>query len=189
LDTVQSSDGQLYDLEKECAAARIILNGVEIKGLGLHSAGSEDDAANRAKISCIPVLKGLCRLLSEKAGVKISSRELYEKLIVRLAKTTSSADPYFRLNSLFGSPDLLVMPLEDETPTNGDRSTLTEMNVYACNGEIHVTFIQTYKFGLLRKADVKTNRPWVIIHGVAKERTNLTRNSGVRELKVVLPDM
>ena len=189
LDAVQGSDGQLYDLEKECASARIILNSVEVKGVGVIATGSEDATTISAKNSCIPVLKGICRMLSEKDNVKTSSRELYEKLIVRLAKSTSSADPYFRLNSLFGSPDLLVMPLEDEATGSADRSTLTEMNVYASNGEIHMTLIQTYKFGLLRKSDVKTNRPWIIIHGVVKERANLTRNTGIRELKVALPDL
>jgi hypothetical protein len=189
LDAVQGSDGQLFDLEKECASARIILNSVEVKGIGAIATGSEDATTISAKNSCIPVQKGNCRMLSEKDNVKTSSRELYEKLIVRLAKSTSSADPYFRLNSLFGSPDLLVMPLEDEATSSADRSTLTEMNVYASNGEIHMTLIQTYKFGLLRKSDVKTNRPWVIIHGVVKERANLTRNTGIRELKVTLPDL
>ena len=188
LDAVQGSDGQLFDLEKECAAARIILNSVEVKGIGVLATTSEDGNTISAKNSCIPVLKGICRMLSEKDDVKTSSRELYEKLIVRLAKTSSSADPYFRLNSLFGSPDLLVMPLEDDAAAS-DKSTLTELNVYASNGEIHMTLIQTYKFGLLRKSDVKTNRPWVVIHGVVKERANLTRNTGIRELKVNLPDL
>jgi hypothetical protein len=185
LDAVQRYDGQFFDLEKECAAGRIILNGVDIKGVKSTGPGSEKVSNS----SSVPVLKGFCRILSEKEGIKTSSRELYEKLIVRLARSSSSADPYFRLNSLLGSADLLVMPLEHEVATGADEAVLAEMYVYASNGEIHMTLSQTYKFGLLRKSDVKSNRPWLIIDAIVKERANLTSNTGVRELKVALPEM
>jgi len=187
LDGVQGSDGQLFELEKECATARIILNSIEVKGIRNNPGG--EIPSTLPKDSCIPMLKGLCRMLCDKDGVKTSSRELYEKLIVRLAKTSSSADPYFRLNSLFGSSDLLLMPLDEQlSEKSEDKDTLTEMNAYASHGEIHMTLVQTYRFGLLRKSDVKTNRPWLIIHGVVWERANLSRNTGSRELKVVLPE-
>lgn len=181
LDPVRNLDGQLFDLEKECAAGKMTLNGVMIKGAKI---SNQAEAMSLITNSSIPTLKGLCRELCDKEGVKTSSRELYEKLVVRLAKSTSSADPYFRLNSLLGSSDLLVMPLEEESGVIDDKIAPADMNVYASNGEIHMTLTQTYKFGLLRKSDVKTNSPWFIIYAVVSERANLTKNSAVRQLKL-----
>ena len=190
LDVAQNPEGPLFDLEKEVAETKIILNGVEVRGVSFHVPGVQDTITSGVKNSCIPLLKSLCRELCDRDDVKLSSRELYEKMIVRLAKSTSSADPYFRLNSLLGSPDLLVMPMDNhkgddemfKTPTN-------ECNIYAANGDIHITLRQSYKFGLMRKADVKSNRPWFMIHAVVNERTNLSTNASVRQLKVVLPDL
>jgi hypothetical protein len=192
LDVAQNADGPLFDLEKEVAEVNLVLNGVEIRGVSLYNVpGVKDPVTSGVKNSCIPLLKALCRELCEREDVKTSSRELYEKVIVHLAKSTSSADPYFRLNSLLGSPDLLVMHMDKETNENKDdemsKSVATELNLYAANGDIHMTLSQTYNFGLLRKADVKSNRPWVMIHGVVSERGNLTTNNSVRQLKVVLP--
>lgn len=200
LDMAQNPEGPLFDLEKEVAEASMILNRVEIKGVSLYNTpGVKDSLTSGVKNSSIPLLKDLCRELCEREDVSMSSRELYEKLLVRLAKSSSSADPYFRLNSLLGSADLMVMPLNDETsatdsnkpalpnPDEMSKAATTELNVYPANGEIHITLCQTYTFGLFRKADVKANRPWIMIHGVVKERSNLSTNKSVRQLKVVLP--
>lgn len=210
LDVAQNSEGPLFDLEKEVAEESMTINGVSVKGVDFHpKSGVLDTVGVAVKNSSIPLLKNICRELCERPDVSMSSRELYEKLIVRLAKSTSSADPYFRLNSLLGSPDLLVMPLDNDiVSTSGVqplRSTTlvvkprepgeiptppaNELNIYAANGEVHITLQQTYKFGLLRKADVKSNRPWFTIHAVVKERANLSNNNCVRQLKVVLPDL
>lgn len=197
LDVAQPSDGPIYDLEKEVAEEDVTLNGVDFHAskAGANSAVLKDAAATAVKNSCVPMLKGICREFCERDNVSASSREVYEKLIVRLARTTSSADPYFRLNSLLGSPDLLVMPFDKTTmaPTEvideEKESSFTKVNLYEANGEIHMSMNQTYRFGLLRKTDVKSNRPWIIIDGVVTERANLSTNSSVRELKVVLPEI
>jgi hypothetical protein len=212
LDVAQNSDGPLFDLEKEVAEQSMIINGVRVAGVSFHTNPLMKDTVTIAvKNSSIPLLKHLCRELCDKPHVTTSSRELYEKLIVRLAKSTASADPYFRLNSLLGSPDLLVMPLDNKygstpsllpargatgnTKPNEEPEPLattfpsTQLNVYADNGEIHITLRQTHKFGLLRKADVKSNRPWLTIDAVVNERANLSTNNGIRHLKVVLPQL
>ncbi len=203
LDVAQNSDGPLFDLEKEVAEESMTINGVHVKGVSFHTNPALTDTVGIAvKNSSIPLLKQLCRELCERQDVTASSREIYEKLIVRLAKSTSSADPYFRLNSLLGSPDLLVMPLEKELPIRATTAPVkpreageiptppsTELNMYTDNGDIHITLKQTYRFGLLRKADVKSNRPWFTIHALVKERANLSTNNSVRQLKVILPEL
>lgn len=210
LDVAQNSDGPLFDLEKEVAEQSLTINGVRVAGVSFQTnPGMKDTVTIAVKNSSIPLLKNLCRDLCDKPNITTSSRELYEKLIVRLAKSTASADPYFRLNSLLGSPDLLVMPLDNkyvssnslvpvrtgagivkpnEEPEMGISPT-TQLNVYADNGDIHITLYQAYKFGLLRKADVKSNRPWLAIDAVVNERANLSTNTGIRHLKVVLPQL
>eukprot|EP00934_Nitzschia_sp_Nitz4_P007878 Nitzschia sp. Nitz4//scaffold50_size126154//116580//117359//NITZ4_003706-RA/size126154-processed-gene-0.66-mRNA-1//-1//CDS//3329553761//7868//frame0 len=197
LDVVQSADGPLFDLEKELVEQNLLLNGVLFQAIGLNDGSAiKDKETSAVKNSCIPMLKALCRELCEKEAVKnTSSREIYEKLIVRLARTTSSADPYFRLNSLLGSPDLLVMPLNQAqlsmvSSSKGEVDAEPfELNMYEANGDIHVSLKQNYKFGLLRKSDVKSNKPWIVIDCIVTERSNLSRNQIVRQLKVEVPEI
>lgn len=210
LDVVQNTDGPLFDLEKELVEQTIVLNGVVFRAIDFNDGiAIKDKVTSAVKNSCIPMMKALCRDLCDREGVSASSREVYEKLIVRLAKTTSSADPYFRLNSLLGSPDLIVMPLDNKAATIAPGKTAAsvlpprhqggtenqvetkpvELNIYEAYGNIHITLTQTYKFGLLRKSDVKSNRPWIVLEGVVSERSNLSSNQVVRQLKVVLPEI
>jgi hypothetical protein len=206
LDVAQPSDGPLFDLEKEVAEETVVFNDIPFKAVGLTADGrSRGSMAAGMKNSCIPMLKGLCGQLCNKQGVSASPREIYEKLVVRLAPTTASADPYFRLNSLLGSSDMLVMPLSKEAaaaagpksltkPPMNDKDAASEsrsigLNLYEANGDIHMTLTQIYEFGLFRKNDVKPGRPWVVIHCVVNERANLSNNQSVRRLNVKLPGL
>ena len=137
---------------------------------------------------------------------------LYAMLVIRMAKTTSSADAYFRLNYLLGSSELLVMPLASTSgptappqpktlpptpskgaaPANKDAplaSSSIYLNFYVANGDMHMTLAETYAFGMFIKADVKPGRPWISIHAVVSERTNFSNEQSVRHLNVKLPDL
>ena len=206
LDPVQPVSGPLSELENEVAEETIVLNGIPFKASGKNSDGSARITAPDGKSSnFLGMLKSLCSKFCEMKGVKVDPNELYEKLIVRMAKTTSSADAYFRLNSLLGSSDLLVMPLPS-TPSSGANipskalsHTLSkeaptvappiELNLYVAHGEIHITLSATYEFGMFRKTDVKPARPWITIQALVTERTNFSNDQSVRHLNVKLPDL
>jgi hypothetical protein len=207
LDPVQPADGPISELENEVAEETVILNGIPFKSVGLKSDGKPRGSGTNCSISMI---KALCSQLCDRSAVTVDDTELFEKLVVRMARSTSSADSYFRLNSLLGSPDLLVMPLSAEnrlpaapksltTPqksisaltrsNSADKESPIHLNVYESNGDIHVNLSITYAFGLFRKNDVKAGRPWILLDAVVHERTNVTNDQSVRTLNVKLPDL
>jgi hypothetical protein len=208
LDNVQPYDGPLSDLEKEVSEETIILNGVPFKAPGLTSDGTARRTVPHNG-NILGMIKGLSAQLCGREGVKMSPNDLYEKLILRMARTTSSSDAYFRLNSLLGSSDLLVMPVSASTQHAGNQSltpsiavnkeaaqvtpTPTEspiqMNIYVSNGEVHMTLSVTYPFGLFRKSDVKPGRPWISIQGLVNERANFSNDESARNLNAKLPDL
>jgi hypothetical protein len=175
LDSVQPYDGPLSDLEKEVSEETIILNGVPFKPPGLASDGTVRSTATHNG-NTLGMLKGFAAELCDREGVKMSPIDLYEKLIIRMARTTSSSDAYFHLNSLLGSSDLLVMPISGPTQQAGNQSAAPstavnkeaaqaiptespiKMNIYVSTGQVHMTMSVTYPFGLFRKSDVKSGR-------------------------------
>lgn len=208
LDSVQPYDGMLSDLEKEVSEETITLNGVPFKAPGLTSDGTARSTATRNG-NTLGMLKRFSAEICDREGVKMSPIDLYEKLIIRMARTTSSSDAYFRLNSLLGSSDLLVMPISGPTQQAGNQSaapsstpvnkeavqanTPTEspiqMNIYVSNGEVHMTMSVTYPFGLFRKSDVKNKKPWISIQGLVNERANFSKDESVCNLNAKLPDL
>jgi hypothetical protein len=178
LDPVQPTDGPISELEKEVAEETVILNGIPFKSVGLTSDGKPRGSGTNSSIA---MTKALCSQLCDRPAVTVDDTELFEKLVVRMARSTSSADSYFQLNSLLGSSDLLVMPLSAENRVPAAPKTLTtrdnsvpaltrsnsadkespiHLNIYESNGDIHVALSETYGFGLFRKNDVKAGRPW-----------------------------
>ena len=129
--------------------------------------------------------------------------DLYKALIIRMARTTSSADAYFRLNSLLGSSDLMVMPVNLTANGAPNPSSLSGghgkeaatsvnpmyLNLYVADGNVHMTLSAIYTFGLFRKSDVKPARPWISIQGLVNERTNFSNKKSFRSLNVRLPDL
>mmetsp|Transcript_25819 Transcript_25819/g.39614 ORF Transcript_25819/g.39614 Transcript_25819/m.39614 type:complete len:283 (+) Transcript_25819:103-951(+) len=200
-----SEEIELIELEKEVCDESVILNCIPFKPVGRDVVGT-----SRASNCTLPMLKGVCEKLCDMATTSgVESAELYGQLVLRLAKTTSSADPYFYLNSLLGSSDLMVMPLTPENvqsfgkaPRSKNLQKLMaqrkdapqanppiQLNVYAANGHLHITLSQTHKYGLFRKSDVNSGRPWIAIDAVVNERTNMSTSKGVRSMNVKLPEL
>jgi hypothetical protein len=140
----------------------------------------------------LTTLKELCAKLSEQEGVRLTATNLYEILVGKMARSSSSADSFFKLNSLIGSSDLMLMP------TTQKQSFAIKMNLYVSGGQIHTNLTTTNAFGLFRKADVKpadlgghgaiSSRPWIGIQATVEERANVSSGSAVRHVKVLLPN-
>ena len=170
LDPVYFED-EIKELEDEVADEHVILNGIPFRG------------------NFLVTLQQLCSKMCE--GVALSETSLYASLVVRMARSISSADTYFKLNALLGSADLMLMPTQakEVVPIN--------LNLYASMGTIHATVSTVNIVGLFRKADIKpvdlgkgsmSSRPWISIQATIDERVNLSTKQGVRHLKVKLPE-
>mmetsp|Transcript_6050 Transcript_6050/g.6604 ORF Transcript_6050/g.6604 Transcript_6050/m.6604 type:complete len:230 (+) Transcript_6050:185-874(+) len=169
-DSLQASEEELLTEEN------IVLNGVPF------------DGSNHF----LSTLKELCAKVCDQDGVWMESDALYDNLVTRMARSNASADSFFKLNPLVGSPDLILMP------TSYKHAFPIKLNLYVANGQIHTTLSTTNSFGLFRKADVKpadlgglkasSSRPWIGIHAVVDERSNVSNGQAVRHVKVLLPE-
>jgi hypothetical protein len=139
----------------------------------------------------LTTLKELCAKLCESDIVKMSSAELYENLVSRIARSTSSADAFFKLSSLIGSSDLMMMP------TTQKQTFPIKIDLYVSSGQIHSNLSVINTFGLFRKSDVKpsdltgtavSSRPWISLHATITERANITTGNAVRQVQVRLPE-
>lgn len=175
LDRVQQTECSITDLESEIIQQTTI----DVNGMSFLQAGCGPKAARNS----LTTLKMLCDELCRGKHVKVHPRAMYKELVTRMAPSTSSADPYFRLNSLLGSPDLLVMPLSTENET-----TPIDLNIYESEGFVHMRMTETFRFGLFRKSDVKSSRPWVVVNAIVTERANFGNSSSSRFLSLVAPD-
>eukprot|EP00980_Cylindrotheca_fusiformis_P008281 scaffold1736_cov127-Cylindrotheca_fusiformis.AAC.95 len=175
LDRVQQDDYSISDLENEM----IQQTTMDVNGLSFLKAG----CGLKAGKNSLTMLKMFCDDLCSKKHVKVHPRAMYKDLITRMAPSTSSADPYFRLNSLLGSPELLAMPI-----TSGKKTVPIDLNLFESGGSVHMRMTETFQFGLFRKSDVKSVRPWIVIDAVVTERANFGNNSCTRFLSLVLPE-
>jgi hypothetical protein len=139
----------------------------------------------------LTTLHELCTKLCEQEGVWLNSQDLYDELVAKMARSTSSADSFFKLNSMIGSPDLMLLP------TTQKQAFPIKLNVYVSAGEVHTNLSTTNAFGLFRKSDVRpadlmggpvSSRPWIVIHATVDERANVSTNKTVRQARVLLPE-
>jgi hypothetical protein len=116
------SDVPLVELEQQVSIETIVLNNFTIKPTGPNDRKKGSSITQQQQTSglysgpCV-FLKGLTQSLCESKSnpTSMDSKALYELLIVRMAQTTASADPYVQLNSLLGSStDLMVLQLSAE---------------------------------------------------------------------------
>jgi hypothetical protein len=175
LDRVEQTDYSITDLESEIIQQTTI----DVNGLPFLQIGCGVKAAKNS----LSMLKMVCDELCRGKHVKVHPRAIYKELITRMAPSTSSADPYFRLNSLLGSPDLLVMPLSTE-----NQVTPIDLSIYEAGGCLHMRMTETFQFGLFRKSDVKSLRPWIVVDAVVTERANFGNDTSTRFLSLVVPD-
>jgi hypothetical protein len=163
----------LPTLEEELSHESIVLNGI----------------AFHDRLDFLSVLHSLCLKLCETDGVTVNPQFLYEHLVIRMARSTSSSDAHFKLNDIMASPDLIIMPVPmKKSPTP------IELNLFCLNGGVHAQVSSSNNFGLFRKTDVKsiennTGRAWVTIQAIVDERVNFSNTQSVRSMRVKIPDL
>ena len=161
-----SSQEQWKDLEKEVCHTSIQLNGLDIP------------ASPSSQI--LKILSDLCNEMCRES--RLSSQSVYQAMIVRLARTTSSADSYFHLNALLGSQELVMKQIHAPTPP-------TRLMMYETDGAVHVALTTYHPYGLFRKCDVTSGKAWIPLQAAIHERVNFLTGDCFRHVGVqVVPD-
>lgn len=129
----------------------------------------------------------------------LSPDTLYYDLLCRLARTITSADSFGKLNDVLGSTELILMNSSAERkpkikktkalPTEMGALPPIEVNIFEEGGNIHAHIVTTLGFGLYRKLDVNTGRPWIKMQAELNERINFSSGSQVRHVTCIWPDM
>lgn len=128
----------------------------------------------------------------------VDSRALYESIIKRISQKNTGADSYFKLNSIMGSAELMLMPMKSNDNARGGAAAAAaatypiEIELFAEGGNIHANITSAECYGLFRKSDVKgfhpaspraaDNKPWVTIEARIRERVNFSNGRSVRSL-------
>mmetsp|Transcript_11381 Transcript_11381/g.24121 ORF Transcript_11381/g.24121 Transcript_11381/m.24121 type:complete len:284 (-) Transcript_11381:251-1102(-) len=201
---VYQNDVPMSDLEKEVSRERVILNDTLLKPRNYSETRILATAATNS--GCIFMLKALSQVLCGNSSLNKNS--LYERVLFRLAKSLSSADVYFKLNSMMGSTDMIVKELPSDysvrtteygvKPTNANMNKIetnknsiddSDLKLYNTGGQIHMILETSFNFGLYRKTDVVVNRPWIVMKCKVYERANLSTNESFRSLNVRTPNL
>jgi hypothetical protein len=160
----QSPD-QWKRLEREVCSNPLVLNGHNFQ------------VYNSPNIHTMKVLTELCRQLCQ--GIRLVPETLYKALVIRLAKTTSAADCYFHLTSILGSPDLVIQPTSSKVAVPP-----TELVIYQADQHIHARLSVYHSYGLFRKTDVTSGKPWIHVVAAAHERVNVTTGMSTRHMSL-----
>mmetsp|Transcript_105 Transcript_105/g.153 ORF Transcript_105/g.153 Transcript_105/m.153 type:complete len:262 (+) Transcript_105:61-846(+) len=172
----------LQDISRE----RVILNGVPFLS-----------ASSGVNNQFLEAIYELCEKMCDMDDVRTRPQELVEGLFMRMARSGSGADSYFKLNSIMGSPDLILMPRQPEGNQTLPPPILVDL--YVAGGQIHAIISCTNMYGLFRKADItgiKTgsnaggdNAAWINVDAVVEERVNFGNGDSVRFLKAKFPSL
>ncbi|CAJ1942418.1 unnamed protein product [Cylindrotheca closterium] len=174
LDVADQSEYSSFDLETEIITHTTLdVNGLQF----LQQGESGKDTRNG-----LAMLKMFCDRMCDDNSVNVHHRAVYKTLIPKMAPSTASADPYFRLNSLLGSSDLLVMPITQ------NQIIPIELNLFASGGSVHMRMTEKFRFGLFRKVDVKHNTPWITVEATSTERANFGTGESTRFLNLSVAD-
>lgn len=161
-----SSHQEFKNLEREVCFTSIELNGL------LFQASSSNQI--------LKILTELCEALCQES--RLSFQSIYQAMIVRLARTTSSADSYFHLNALLGSQDLVLQARSASTPP-------THLTMYESDGTIHAVLTIYHPYGLFRRCDVTSGKAWIPMQAAIHERVNFRTGDCFRMINVkVVPD-
>ncbi|GKZ00822.1 hypothetical protein MPSEU_001033900 [Mayamaea pseudoterrestris] len=165
---------EMLSLQNEVASSKLTINGVIVDGLGVKSPSLY-----------MEFLSKLCNQTTQHST--ISSQELFQALLPRIAPSSSVNEVYFRLNDFVGSPDLVL-----QSPKTC-AILPTDMQLY-CDGinhHVHARITTKHPFGLFRKSDLakgSKQRPWIRLIVTVEERVNLSTCDSVRLCSVHVYD-
>lgn len=167
-----SSEYTWNEMEQEVFRTRFDMNGIPL-GPGCLS-------SSRFEIQ--KILKIVCIQLAEQND-SFAAEELYRELIVRLAESNSRAEAHRALDLYMASPQLQLQPLEEDPVAKPH----INVSLYEANGQFHIVLDVHHSFGLFRKLDLGSGKPWIKVSAAFHERTNLHTGAAIRTVEVQLP--
>ena len=140
-----------------------------------------------------------------------TEQRVYRRLLTRVAKSTASEGVSTQLQKLMGSPEIIVQQLipdkhivkgivynanENIITLNMYTTTSASSSVVGSGGgqkeeeeEVHLELNVSYDFGLFRKTDVSSKRPWIVLKCHVHERANLTTDESIRSFTIQAPNL
>lgn len=192
------SDVSIRELEKEASMETVVINDTVLSPADTKKCDLRMFGANNG---CAAILKGFAKVLCRNSA--LNEKLMYERVLVRLSKSSVSADIYSQLNSMMGSAELIVKNLpsdytiksnaaivsRNKSNNRGGGDPYYDLKLYNTGGQIHMVVESTLNYGLFRKSDMNVNRPWIVMKCNVYERANLSTNEGFRSLCVQTPNL
>lgn len=184
-----TSEGEWLALEKEVAGSLPIeMNGMMF-GANMHT----DREHIREGKKFLQLTRLLCNKLTQElkntpGSHYMSSDDLYQALMMRLAPGNSSATAYNHLQPILDIENKeLIVDAPEYKKVALMKPAPTRLTLYVVEGVVHATFEQAHAFGLFRKSDALP-RPWVSLTATTHERINLSTQQAVRRVSVQVHD-
>ena len=140
-----------------------------------------------------------------------TEQRVYRRLLTRVAKSTASEGVSKKLHKLIGSEEIIVQQLIPDKHIvkgivyNANENIIT-LNMYTTTSarssvvgrgggqkeeeeEVHLELKVSYDFGLFRKTDVSSKRPWIVLKCHVHERANLTTDESIRSFTIQAPNL
>jgi len=146
--------------------------------------GIDEAAKVRAGKTLLMHLRILCNKIATSlpaSDTQITSDELYYDVLMRLEPSRGASTAFQRIHMIAGgNKDLVVQapskPIKHVEPTS--------LVLYVSDGHVHCVVQQQHPYGLYRKSDSVTGKPWIGMTAYTHERVNLSTGRGIRELHV-----
>eukprot|EP00978_Attheya_sp_CCMP212_P036540 scaffold166592_cov55-Attheya_sp.AAC.1 len=172
----------VMEAEAEIDSEAVILNGMNFSNVK-SSRGRKSEFLIMFKELC----ETMCAMAKPQGGVKIDPVFLYDEMLVKMARNTSAAESFFKLNELLGSSELIMMPAQ----TSNSKTQLPplEVEMFLSGGSINANVRTSNLYGLHRQVDLQSSKgahdesrakPWIGINAVVHELVNFGNNSSCR---------
>eukprot|EP00535_Pseudo-nitzschia_heimii_P002913 CAMPEP_0197186970 /NCGR_PEP_ID=MMETSP1423-20130617/14956_1 /TAXON_ID=476441 /ORGANISM="Pseudo-nitzschia heimii, Strain UNC1101" /LENGTH=269 /DNA_ID=CAMNT_0042638419 /DNA_START=27 /DNA_END=836 /DNA_ORIENTATION=- len=182
-------------VEAEVSRERVLLNGTLLKPPSAHRTLKNSGSNSGPSAILRLYLKELCK------GSKLNEKIMYERVIMRLAKSSTLAEIHSILSSFMESAELIVKEVPSDYTIKStsynimnknkgmNDDDLPDLKLYNSESQIHMTLDTTFHFGLYRRNDTVVNRPWIVLRCKFHERLNVSTNETFRSLSVKTPNL
>lgn len=134
-----SGDRVFDDVTKERC---VTLNGISFFGKRNVDSGQIE---NTAFLTAFPEF---CRHFCKRERLEVHHQEVMNIVLSKMARTVTATDSYFTANSIFRSPDLVLMPRPDIQPP-------IDVELYVCEKQLHCRVASTSIYGLYKKKAIE----------------------------------
>jgi hypothetical protein len=138
---------KVRDAERRVQSERAIINRVQtFPGSSFHAT--------------VQFVKDACKQIVNIHDLPLDPQTVYESVICRMSRPIAAADAYSKLKRIIKASNLSLIRIEDS-----NKHPPCEVEIFECNGELHVNILSTVSFGLVRSADLMDGRGDINLNG------------------------